>query len=698
MCVCRLGCVSLLDSVFSIQVCSFSYSLFMTGQDINGIEFHQQRHGLLKDQVQLVKRRDSVRYEIVPIQDRLSFEKGFFAVIRACQLLSQKNDGIVLVGVAGPSGAGKTVFTEKILNFLPSVGVISMDNYNDASRIVDGNFDDPRLTDYDTLLKNLEDLKEGKQVEVPIYDFKSSSRVGYRTLDVPASRIVIIEGIYALSEKLRPLLDLRVSVTGGVHFDLVKRVLRDIQRAGQQPEEIIHQISETVYPMYKAFIEPDLQTAQIKIINKFNPFTGFQSPTYILKSRKDVSVDQIKAVLSEGHTETKEETYDIYLLPPGEDPESCQSYLRMRNKDGKYSLMFEEWVTDTPFVISPRITFEVSVRLLGGLMALGYTIATILKRNSHVFATEKVIVKIDWLEQLNRHYLQVQGKDRQIVQSTAEQLGLEGSFIPRTYIEQIQLEKLINEVMALPDDLKNKLSLDEDLVSSSSPKEALLRASADRVAMRNKNLRGMSQSYSTQRDKNISKLAGYSSSDRRYEERNHDSPANEGFMTQLSEQISSLNERMDEFTNLIEELNSKLSCNKNPPTQQSIEVCNGSAPTSYFISGLDNGCLTNAIMAHSSSSSQLAKDSPLMEEAIAGSGAKQISTLSRGQRQVMHQLGNLCNLIREDSAERSRLARTGSSKSFFFLSSVESSSLPLVLTTLALCSVGVVVIYINKRQ
>lgn len=67
-----------------------------------------------------------------------------------------------------------------------------------------------------------------------------------RTLEVPSSRIVIIEGIYALSEKLRPLLDLRVSVTGGVHFDLVKRVLRDIQRAGQEPEEIIYQISETV--------------------------------------------------------------------------------------------------------------------------------------------------------------------------------------------------------------------------------------------------------------------------------------------------------------------------------------------------------------------------------------------------------------------------------------------------------------------
>lgn len=76
-------------------------------------------------------------------------------------------------------------------------------------------------------------------------DFIKSHGDG-RTLEVPSSRIVIIEGIYALSEKLRPLLDLRVSVTGGVHFDLVKRVLRDIQRVGQEPEEIIHQISETV--------------------------------------------------------------------------------------------------------------------------------------------------------------------------------------------------------------------------------------------------------------------------------------------------------------------------------------------------------------------------------------------------------------------------------------------------------------------
>lgn len=108
----------------------------------SGAESPQRRQGLLRDQVQIVKRKDgSERYEIVPIQDSLSFEKGFFIVIRACQLLAQNNDGIILVGVAGPSGAGKTVFTDKVFSFMPSIAVITMDNYNDSSRIIDGNFD-----------------------------------------------------------------------------------------------------------------------------------------------------------------------------------------------------------------------------------------------------------------------------------------------------------------------------------------------------------------------------------------------------------------------------------------------------------------------------------------------------------------------------------------------------------------------------
>lgn len=128
--------------IFLTDIVAKIISIVKMAQDTSAAaDSPRRRSGLLRDQLQLVKKKDTDRYEIVPIQDTLSFEKGFFIVIRAMQLLAQKNDGFTLVGVAGPSGAGKTVFTEKVLSFMPSIAVITMDNYNDASRIIDGNFD-----------------------------------------------------------------------------------------------------------------------------------------------------------------------------------------------------------------------------------------------------------------------------------------------------------------------------------------------------------------------------------------------------------------------------------------------------------------------------------------------------------------------------------------------------------------------------
>ena len=97
---------------------------------------------------------------------------------------------------------------------------------------------------------------------------------------------------------------------------------------------------------------------------------------------------------------TETELVDIYLLPPNEDPEQCTSWLRMRSRDGRYSLMFEEWVTEVPFVISPRISFEVSSRILGGLMALGYEIGPILKRKTIVHSDGVLSIKQDTIEKL----------------------------------------------------------------------------------------------------------------------------------------------------------------------------------------------------------------------------------------------------------------------------------------------------------
>ncbi|KAI8104527.1 hypothetical protein M9434_003082 [Picochlorum sp. BPE23] len=449
------------------------------GSPTRGSNKQHRRGHLLKDQLELVKIKSSdgsSRYSIKPLPSEVPFDKGLFVFVRAVQLLTSKNKDTIVVGLAGPSGSGKTAFAKKIRNLVPGCTLLSMDNYNDGSKVIDGNFDDPRITDYDTLMHNLAELKEGKSTKVPVYDFKQSCRVGYETVDVPESRVVILEGIYALSHRISPLLDLKVSITGGVHFDLVKRVLRDIDRSGQAPEEIIQQVSDTVYPMYKAFIEPDLKTAHLRIYNPFNPFSGFMSPTYILKSRKQLDIESLRESLGLEESKKQEtETYDIYLVPPGEDAETCQSWLRMRNRDGRYNLMFEEWVVEDKFIISPRVTFEVPVRILGGLMALGYEIGTIMQRTSESYFTNdgKIMVKVDHILGVDRHFVQIQGKDRNKVAEMGTALGLDGTYYPHSYIEIIQLENLTQEFLTVSEDLKRRFAvngepLTDELVGSLS--------------------------------------------------------------------------------------------------------------------------------------------------------------------------------------------------------------------------------------
>lgn len=94
----------------------------------------------------------------------------------------------------------------------------------------------------------------------------------------------------------------------------------------------------------------------------------------------------------------------------------------------------------------------------------------------------------------------------------------------------------------------------------------------------------------------------------------------QGIVTQLSEQISTLNERMDEFTSRIEELNSKVSIRKVSASQQNLalhaDAYNATTPSSLFVSGVGNGMLSGSLLPNSSSSSQLARESSFMEEVI----------------------------------------------------------------------------------
>ncbi|KAH7441692.1 hypothetical protein KP509_03G049200 [Ceratopteris richardii] len=426
--------------------------------------------------------------------------------------------------------------------------------------------------------------------------------------------------------------------------------------------------------MYKAFIEPDLETAHIKIINKFNPFSGFQNPTYILKSARIVTEEQIRKLLSSNHVEVSEETYDIYLLPPNEDPETCQSYLRMRSRDGKYSLMFEEIVTDDPFIISPRITFEVSVRLLGGLMALGYTITTILKRMSQVFSDEKLCIKIDKLEQLERKYVQVQGKDRILVAEAGKALGLDGSYIPHSYIDQIQREKLISGLMGPSEDLKSKLSLHEDALSPRPP-----------ISWNNgnKNLYSKSLSWTRDQSKNFSSSLpnGPSGSRKEHhkflkpelsivkpnnidlEDKGHYSPATssgeEGFM-QFFEKLSKLNERLEDIFSRLVEIETRLatvsSSHQNSSSQVTLMV-----PSPCKEDLALQGCpvIATAPMFNGSGSVNGPSHVGALDATLTNpSFFQEVLELGKGQQHLTQQLDIVTGYLRDMLNERKHQSKT----------------------------------------
>lgn len=138
----------------------------------------------------------------------------------------------------------------------------------DTTRLVDDNFDDPSLTNFDLLCQNVADLKAGRPTEAPVFDFATRERTGFQPITMGDTRVLLVEGLYALNARVRPLLDLSVSINGGVHFDLIKRIQRDVgvggppgpggppqkpgAAAGDTPQAVIRRICDTVFPMFKA--------------------------------------------------------------------------------------------------------------------------------------------------------------------------------------------------------------------------------------------------------------------------------------------------------------------------------------------------------------------------------------------------------------------------------------------------------------
>jgi len=182
---------------------------------------------------------------------------------------------MLIIGIAGGTGCGKTTVVNQIVEELPEneVGVISQDSYyNDLDHLSKEergkvNFDHPNSIDFDLLISHLKLLRQGKPIEKPIYSFVEETRLK-ETITVQPRKVMIVEGILVLSNpKLREMFDIKIFVHADSDERLIRRLQRDIRERGHDLEKVLTRYQNAVKPMHEQFIEPSKEFADLIIPN-----------------------------------------------------------------------------------------------------------------------------------------------------------------------------------------------------------------------------------------------------------------------------------------------------------------------------------------------------------------------------------------------------------------------------------------------
>jgi len=180
---------------------------------------------------------------------------------------------MLIIGIAGGTGSGKTTVVRKIFDSLPKDEVVLLPQdsyYKDSSNVpVEErqfiNFDHPDSFEWDLLSKHIQQLKKGKSIEQPTYSYLTCTRQP-ETIHIEPRDVVVIEGILALCDKkLRDLMDLKVFVDADSDERLIRVINRDIVERGRTAEMVMERYTRVLKPMHQQFIEPTKRYADLII-------------------------------------------------------------------------------------------------------------------------------------------------------------------------------------------------------------------------------------------------------------------------------------------------------------------------------------------------------------------------------------------------------------------------------------------------
>ena len=182
------------------------------------------------------------------------------------------NEKILVIGIAGGTGSGKTTLMKNIVeHFGGHVTVLSHDNYyrrldhlplEERAKV---NYDEPAALETELMVTHLEALRSGFEVDCPVYDFSQHNRSN-ETVRIVPKKVIIVEGILIFeNEPLRNLMDIKIFVDTDADVRLCRRIKRDVTKRGRTLDSVIDQYQNTVKPMHEKYVEPSKKYADLVV-------------------------------------------------------------------------------------------------------------------------------------------------------------------------------------------------------------------------------------------------------------------------------------------------------------------------------------------------------------------------------------------------------------------------------------------------
>ncbi len=362
--------------------------------------------------------------ESVPEYD---LEQGVSVLVEKVREKMEETDEPIIVLVAGGSASGKTsAVADKVHKAFGDDSIIlSLDDYYRGRQFmssmseegVDYNYDQPEVINLDLFGVHLEALKRGETIEKPVYNFSIGE--ADKTEIVKPRKVIVVEGLFALNEKLVHIGDVKAFVEVGTHGRLIRRILRDIESRGQNPDDILDYFAKVVEPMHGEYIEGTKEEADLIIHNEYNPQVEARGIKEVqIKFPGTIKPEVLRKLRAERIGNSTQ--IDTYYNPIGRNLSDTGESLRVREEDGRNTVSYKGPKQTGNFRIRPKIDFEIDpkttkafIEMYGGSTQVIKKERTLFQLNGVTFSLDKVNKVVDGEDVDLRNFVEIRSVDTQ---------------------------------------------------------------------------------------------------------------------------------------------------------------------------------------------------------------------------------------------------------------------------------------------